>query len=123
MSAKAKTKNKNNGTTLAEAVAIASTPAAEPPAETAAPATETAPAIEPPAAATEPEAPAPPSLLLRARLATGKAVVTIFSTVRSAQATAVKKSLAWISAADSGLARSLVASEKFLLERLRVTQD
>jgi hypothetical protein len=113
MSAKAKNKTKNNETTLAEAVAVASVPAVEgaPPViettATEAPTTETA---------------AKPSLLLRARVATGKAVVTVFATVRTAQTTAVKKSLAWITAADTGLSKSLLASEQFLLSRLKIAE-
>jgi hypothetical protein len=63
------------------------------------------------------------TLLLRAKVATGKAVVTLFAKVRTAQTTAVQKSLDWIAAADAGLSKSLVAGEQFVLSRLRVTPE
>ena len=110
MSAKAKNKPKNNETTLADAVAIAGTPETAPPAsEAGAAATITTDTAPPPAR---------PSLLLRARTATSKAVVTLFASVRSAQSVAVKRSLAWITTADAGLEKSLLAGEHYLLTRL-----
>jgi hypothetical protein len=113
MSAKAKNKTKNNETTLAEAVAVASATTGETPP----PIVETT-ATETPAAETS----AKPSLLLRVRVVTGKAVVTVFAGVRTAQSTAVKKSLAWISAADAGLSKGLLAGEQFLLSRLNIVE-
>jgi hypothetical protein len=115
MSAKGRNKMKNNETPAA-------VPAVEPPAPEA-PAAASSPGAPPVVEATATELPAKPTLLLRARLATGKAVVTIFSRVRTAQATAVQKSLALISAADAGLSKSLLVGEQFVLTRLRVTPE
>lgn len=78
-----------------------------------------APSVETPVAA----APPVPTLLLRARVATGKAVVTLFASARTVQATAIKKSLEWLTVADTSLSRSLVVGEQFLLSRLRVTPE
>ena len=72
---------------------------------------------------TTPPLPAKTSLLLRAKVVTGKAVLTIFARVRTAQATAVQKSLDWIAAADAGLSKSLVVGEQFVLARLKVTPE
>jgi hypothetical protein len=67
--------------------------------------------------------PAKPTLFLRARVATGKAVVTLFASARTAQSTAIKKSLEWLTAADTRISKSLVVGEQFLLSRLRVTPE
>lgn len=79
--------------------------------------------VTPPAEGPPIDVPAKPPLLLRARVATGKAVVTLFARMRATQETAVKKSLDWIAAADMGLAKSLVAGEKLLLSKLRFTPE
>ncbi len=79
--------------------------------------------VPPPADAPPIDVAARPPLLLRARVATGKAVVTLFARARAAQETAVKKSIDWIAAADTSLAKSLVAGEKLLLAKLRLTPE
>ena len=114
MSAKAKAKIKNNEPNLAEAVAVASAVETTP-----LPATPTS--IEPTPTDATGETPPRPTLLFRARIATSKAVVTLFARARTVQARAKDKSLAWITAADVGLSKSLLAGEQYLLVRLRVT--
>lgn len=106
MSAKAKTKKTESaGPIIIEASAIAETPPPEAP----------PPAAEP--------TPAPPTLIARVRAVTGKAVVTTFARVRAAQTTTVQKTLAWITAIDAGLSKSLIAGEQFLLTRLQRTPE
>ena len=70
-----------------------------------------------------PPLPAKTPLLLRAKVTTGKAIVTVFARVRTAQANAVQKSLDWIAAADAGLTKGLVVGEQFVLSRLMVTPE
>lgn len=72
---------------------------------------------------TTPPLPAKAPLLLRAKVTTGKAIVTVFARVRTAQASAVQKSIDLIAAADAGLTKGLVVGEQFVLSRLRVSPE
>lgn len=110
MSVKAKSKTKpNHESDLAEAVAIAGAKT-EP--MTAEPATATEPEATSEAAACEP-------LRVRLRVASTSAVVRSFAALRAAQATAVERTLSWVSAFDATLTRSLATGEQFLLGKLR----
>lgn len=135
MSSKAKNKIKNNESKLTEVIAIASTAdavIAASPAEAALPdngVTQThveatsvvaaSPIVNVPTG----EAPSQLPLALRMRIATSKAVVSVFASVRAVEAKAVEKARAWITVADAGISKSLLASEQFLLIRLRVTLE
>ena len=76
-----------------------------------------------PAESTTPPLPSKTPLLLRAKVTTGKAIVTVFARVRTAQAAAVQKSLDLIAAADASLTKGLVVGEQFVLSRLRVSPE
>lgn len=69
------------------------------------------------------EAASPIPLSIRMRIATSKAVVSVFATIRAVEAKAVQKARDWITVADAGISKSLIASEQFLLIRLRVTLE
>ena len=125
MSSKAKHKIKNNEPKLNEVIAMASTAdavVAASPAETALPengVTQTHVAATSAVAAEAPQLP----VALRMRIATSKAVVSVFASVRAVEAKAVQKARDWITVADAGISKSLLASEQFLLIRLRVTLE
>lgn len=116
MSAKAKTKgnesnHKSEATDVAAIAAISAMPAEMP-----APALAEAAAEAPP-----PELPAKEPLLVRVKVATGSAVVRSFATLRAAQASAIQRTLAWLSGLDAMMARSLATGEGFLLAKLGTT--
>lgn len=110
MSAKAKSKgnasdHESGAADVAAMAAIAAAPA-EPPAPTA----EAPPATD--VAATT------PPLILRVKAATSTAVVRSFATLRAAQATAIQRTVAWLTGLDAVMARSLTTGEGFLLAKL-----
>jgi hypothetical protein len=127
MSSKAKNKIKNNESKLTEVIADAVITAS--PAEATLPdngvtqthveAASASPIVNVPTS----EAPSQLPLALRMRIATGKAVVSVFASVRAAEAKAVQKARTWITVADASISKSLLVSEQFLLIRLRVTLD
>jgi hypothetical protein len=133
MSSKAKHTIKNNESKLTEVIAsTADAGVVASPAEGALPAngvTRTdveaayAVAASPVVNAPTGEAPSQLPLAVRMRIATSKAVVSVFASVRAVEAKAVEKARAWITVADAGISKSLLASEQFLLIRLRVTLE
>ena len=115
MNEAAKSKSKNGG--RAGAAAMAFVPESSGPVEVAAPSEAAAPAEAAPA----PEAPATP-LILKIRTKAADTVVTSFASLRTAQATAVQKAIAFLTTLDTKLAGALVKSETFLVEKLRIAE-
>jgi ribonuclease E len=92
--------------------------AAEPVAAAPEPAMFTAPPSEstsPPEPASEAAAAIAPSLAVRVREATGRALVGSFASLRAAQATAVERALALITRVDAALSRTLGVTEARLM--------
>jgi len=116
MNETAKTKSKNGGRAGAAAMAVvpeSSGPVEVAASEAAAPAdAEAAPA---------PEVPATP-LILKIRTKAADTVVTSFASLRTAQSTAVQKTIAFLTTLDTKLAGALVKSETFLVGKLRIAE-